>query len=735
MQATELEIYTSAASLLEHASSDLGVVGRTKNFPTAACRGLASHKYYSFLENISIDLPEKHPFRLIFGPLGDSGETFCTFSCYFGADFTGRTTPTVFSFVSNREQIAKAYSSLGDWLSLCKSYCVPWDGIPRIFNDLSTAYKPSMEDNFDILVSRCEVFLGRQFESYFQSIVDAIIDFPKTGRPLLLVVPSSPANIAIDIINVILRIAPRSLQYQMSGCTHVISNSDFVKGAWIAVTYPDTEFYSTSQGRHDPKKPSIIEFAKGVSVNADTLTYGKLVAKKIRDQEYVNRLQNEWECGFHVNNKQDFSAYIEYRNQLIGVKNSSDLLTLLSNSDAPIDRLPDQAQRRIEEQLRRILDAHFKIEQDIRHFDALLDEKSSKSQGNFQITRIFTDYLVNRLAGDRSLLIGILSNNSIDSRISRIAYAYTVDKQLNLPAIICDLSDEGEIGENLANAFFKAIADEKYSIRQLLGLQQRALKQTIMRATKQQLLQKCNKAAITRLLDESRPDFFSAWEQIPRVAAYATVHHVFLASACSLRDNVFVEEVFRKIAEDDILRDLLKGEIGNMARGSRHADLVKRILAECIPDAKDATERSLQIERKAYRLPFQSIPHLSRGSEPLENEQSSRRLIYSAMALIAFGLACLLCRSTVSTVDLPITIAMIATTIIFVISHVFLDFWSPFTTSNTRTRQLSRNVIGYIYSLLLGFILFVSITLLLLHFEAAFIIDLSPIKSLLEPRK
>ncbi|MDZ4848905.1 MAG: hypothetical protein SGI77_06400 [Pirellulaceae bacterium] len=349
----ELEIYTSAESLLEQSSSGLGVVAKTRSFPASVTRDLSIFRYYTFLPELSLDQAEKHPPRIIVGSIGDKDRYSVIVARYFGADYSGRTTPTVHLATTTIDAFKSNCGTPAQLLAHVATKISPWSEHPKYLDP-----KPKV-DTSDSLEQWPSSDIWRKYLSeenmtrFYSDVVDAMMKFEKVERPIVLVVPIEDSQQSALMLYDILALLPKSVQTSTIASTHLLTNSDFVRGSALGITYPGTEFHKQAVSRHDPRRPILVELTNSSATSqSQNSPYANHVAKAAGNGNLddVKRLQEIWESGgFTVATSVSFGEVVDVLNALTIAKNQvPECVWSIDAKLAGLHNIPEQARSKID---------------------------------------------------------------------------------------------------------------------------------------------------------------------------------------------------------------------------------------------------------------------------------------------------------------------------------------------------------------------------------------------------
>jgi len=258
------QIYTSAAELLE-GGGNLGVVAKTRGFPSELAPDLASLRSYTMLASLPIDQPEKHPARFVGGP--KAGGTLYSVSriAFGGFDHTGRTTPLAHHLVAAVSEMESGHIKPAQLVAsadpmFVRRYSPPprWIDPPR---EVGTSNDPDATIALKSLLSLIAV----ELIGSIPKIAGAVFAYVASRRPAIIVVDSSSVSDPLLLVRAILSTLPASVQRCTTWATHVVETTDYVRDAALVLTYSGTPFLEQCQFRRDGRAPVIFGAATAPS--------------------------------------------------------------------------------------------------------------------------------------------------------------------------------------------------------------------------------------------------------------------------------------------------------------------------------------------------------------------------------------------------------------------------------------------------------------------------------------
>lgn len=327
------EVYTSAAELLDRSSGNLGIVARTKQFPNELEPELQSYRGYSLLPGFRNGSPDHHPPRFVLGPCRSGQDAYgVTRVGYAGADHTGRTTPLAHHVVLNRREMQT--EGIPPWLvvwSLRDLFHCRWQQPPAWIDPQRTIDLSDMQVTGVFRSSEC-ASSPEQYKRSLIAAVDALAQYPVRQQPVVLCLPTERADSALGLIIDVLQLLPISLQSQVVAISHVVEVSDYVRDAWLMVTYPGTPFYERCRGRLDTTKPVIIDLSSVSSEGIALSEFGQTISDlwQGEDPTSVFLAMKIWDqVGIRTSSISVFSKVISLRRRIQNLSKADQLPDLV----------------------------------------------------------------------------------------------------------------------------------------------------------------------------------------------------------------------------------------------------------------------------------------------------------------------------------------------------------------------------------------------------------------------
>lgn len=258
------EIYTSSAELLDGGSGNLGVVARTRGFPSELESELSAYRSYTFLADLPIGLVHLHPLRISVAMCGQSRRYLLLSQTVFaGADHTGRTRPLSHQVLIKFDEIERARASVASlaaavfplmlktwtekpsWIDPPRAIALP----NRVLEASRSLAWPNARD-----LNCNEVLLI--------AIADALITFPQSGRAIVICLPKAKVTAALELAIELLSLLPRSIQSEIPIASHIVDVSDYPRNGALLFTYPNTPFLAHTIDRRDPRKPVLFDLTQ-----------------------------------------------------------------------------------------------------------------------------------------------------------------------------------------------------------------------------------------------------------------------------------------------------------------------------------------------------------------------------------------------------------------------------------------------------------------------------------------
>lgn len=281
------EIYTSAPALLDNSSTgDLGVVARSKGFPSDVQRELEFSRSYHLLAGIPLSEPELHPPRWICSLHGKEQGYYCVSRVVFaGSDHTSRTTPLAHHLAFDKQRLSGEESpafllnrlSAGD-----DCFYNKWQGQPKWIEplrDLNGLGKSPSAEQFPS--AETELLLGGpQGVELLSSIAESLLRFSVDKKSVVCLIEVEQAPFAVKLIADVLNLLPRDIQFGCICVTHVVTAADLPANAAFIFTYPETPFAKTCLERRDPHAPYVFDLTHPASiVRPEPGGYAQVVSK------------------------------------------------------------------------------------------------------------------------------------------------------------------------------------------------------------------------------------------------------------------------------------------------------------------------------------------------------------------------------------------------------------------------------------------------------------------------
>ncbi len=281
------EIYTSAPALLDNSSTgDLGVVARSKGFPSDVQRELEFSRSYHLLAGIPLSEPQLHPPRWICSLHGKASGYYCVTRVVFaGSDHTSRTTPLAHHLAFDKQRLSREVSPaiLLNRLSGCDDcFYNKWQGEPKWIEplrDLNGVGEFSSAEQFPS--AETELLLGGPDRvELLSSMAESLLRFPLDKKSVVCLIEVEQAPFAVRLIADVLNLLPRDSQFSSICVTHVVTAADLPANAALIFTYPEAPFAKTSLERRDPHAPFIFDLTNSASiVQPEPGGYAQVVAK------------------------------------------------------------------------------------------------------------------------------------------------------------------------------------------------------------------------------------------------------------------------------------------------------------------------------------------------------------------------------------------------------------------------------------------------------------------------
>jgi hypothetical protein len=269
--AVEELVYTSAPKLLNSTAAHLGVVARSKAFPSEV--ETAVSKQWAYSMPAALGLPESQTLpRFYLLPAG-MNQRWTTLSRVqsAGFDHTGRTTPIAQHFAVDGERLracAGSVASLVGWASRHyaaeheRIFCDRWDDEPKELTprQLDTSVGPSPYQLLESIPPACGATLEDIRNALFAT-VETLRAYPSSQRMAVIVIRPSFAPYVLSFLGAVLAALPKAVQSGVTATSHVWELSDAPANYTLAFTYPRSPYFERIKERADSKKPVIIDLA------------------------------------------------------------------------------------------------------------------------------------------------------------------------------------------------------------------------------------------------------------------------------------------------------------------------------------------------------------------------------------------------------------------------------------------------------------------------------------------
>jgi hypothetical protein len=269
--AVEELVYTSAPKLLNSTAAHLGVVARSKAFPSEV--ETAVSKQWAYSMPAALGLPESQTLpRFYLLPAG-THQRWTTLSRVqsAGFDHTGRTTPIAQHFAVDGERLracAGSVASLVGWASRHyaaepeRIFCDRWDDEPKELTprQLDTSVGPSPYSLLESISPACGATL-EDIRNAFFATVETLLAYPSSQRMAVIVIRPSFAPYVLPFLGAVLAALPKAVQLGVTATSHVWELSDAPANYTLAFTYPRSPYFERIKERADSKKPVIIDLA------------------------------------------------------------------------------------------------------------------------------------------------------------------------------------------------------------------------------------------------------------------------------------------------------------------------------------------------------------------------------------------------------------------------------------------------------------------------------------------
>ena len=269
--AVEELVYTSAPKLLNSTAAHLGVVARSKAFPSEV--ETAVSKQWAYSMPAALGLPEAQTLpRFYLLPAG-THQRWTTLSRVqsAGFDHTGRTTPIAQHFAVDGEQLRActgSVASLVTWASRHyvteseRIFCDRWDEEPKELapRQLDTGVAPNPYSLLESIPPACGAS-HEDIRNACLATVETLLAYPTTQRMAVIVIRPAFAPYVLSFLGAVLATLPKAIQSGVTATSHVWELSDAPAGYTVAFTYPRSPYCERIKERADSKKPVIIDLA------------------------------------------------------------------------------------------------------------------------------------------------------------------------------------------------------------------------------------------------------------------------------------------------------------------------------------------------------------------------------------------------------------------------------------------------------------------------------------------
>lgn len=254
-------IYTSAPELLDGGTGNLGVVARTRGFPSELESELSAYRSYMILDDLPIDSVQLHPPRLVIVPCGKAKRYLLISQTVFaGADYTGRTRPLSHQVLISFDEIERSHNSVAELVSAVTPLMRnTWDEKPQWIDPPRTVAlsgSPLAETCSPFSASASGLTLS---ECLIVSVADTLITFPQHGQAIVMCLPREKASATVELAIQLLSLLPPSIQRQLPVASHIVDIADCPRNSALLFTYPGTPFLAHTIERQDPRKPLVFD--------------------------------------------------------------------------------------------------------------------------------------------------------------------------------------------------------------------------------------------------------------------------------------------------------------------------------------------------------------------------------------------------------------------------------------------------------------------------------------------
>lgn len=265
-------VYTSAPKLLNSTASHLGVVARTKTFPSEI--EMAVSKQWAYSMPTALGLPESQTLpRFYLLPVGTPQQQWTSLSRVqsAGFDHTGRTNPIAHHFAVDRQRLEScggAVETLVGWASrhyvseVDRVFCDRWEDEPKelVPQELVVAKRCSP---LGLLQSIAESggLASEDIQRAWCAAVETLIAYPASQRMAVVVIRPAFAPHVLSFLAAVLASLPKTIQAGITATSHVWEVSDAPANYWLTFTYPRSPYFERIRERADTKKPVVIDIA------------------------------------------------------------------------------------------------------------------------------------------------------------------------------------------------------------------------------------------------------------------------------------------------------------------------------------------------------------------------------------------------------------------------------------------------------------------------------------------